>query len=85
MPSRLAKAGLSLPDRLMAGQLILVQFVVVRIHLGQQTNESTPEGWIFYLQQTQACLQVAANKKYKRDSAVDSFVYSPPTHKDQRS
>ncbi len=25
-----------LPDRLMAGQLVLVQFVVVRIHLGQQ-------------------------------------------------
>lgn len=27
-----------MPDRLMAGQLILVQFVVVRIHLGQQAK-----------------------------------------------
>lgn len=31
---------LRLPDRLMAGQLILVQFVVVRIHLGQRSPRS---------------------------------------------
>lgn len=37
-----------MPDRLTAGQLILVQFVVVRIHLGQHQKTPPRSGGVFH-------------------------------------